>query len=638
MKQISNLNGNPSQLRAIEHGVGAACVIAGPGSGKTFVIIRRIIRLIEKGVNPGEILVITFTKAAAIEMQQRFIKETNSMYPEVLFGTFHSCFYNIIKSGITNYDTPVSIMTENDKYRLLTHVIKVLQSKIKEKRKENQNTEASYINYDQDTLRGIISEISKIKNDGESPENADNSVPLKEYFSEIYREYTNLLRDRNLIDFEDMVLMCYQLLKKRPDLLKKYQSIFKYILIDEYQDINRMQFEVIRLLSGENGNLFVVGDDDQSIYGFRGSKPELMMDFCEIFKNSEKILLDRNYRCGSDILNVSLKVINENKHRFKKDIKSGIPDKRGVVTGAVFVDKAAQYNYVLEEIKKKNLTECAVIFRTNLEATSFARFLISNNIPCSYRERIEFFHEKKVIKSVLSYLRFVSGNRSRRDFFVLMNQPVRYIARDSVRNEPVTEEGIIKYYSDRKKIYMLGVVQKLFRDLKMIEKLRPYLAIHYVRKVVGFDKYLREEFSSDRKKLEEELNDLDKFMDSCKRFKNHKELWDYLENQEKIKNDIKTNSNSVKNGVKLMTMHASKGLEFPCVFLPDLNEGIIPSRKSITPEEIEEERRMLYVAMTRAKDELHLSYIRGTKENPMRMSGFLRPVMKIFDDKNRETS
>ncbi len=628
----TEINGNPAQLRAIEHGDGAACVIAGPGSGKTFVIIKRIIRLIEKGVKPGEILVISFTKAAAIEMQQRFIKETDSMYPEVLFGTFHSIFYQIIKAGMTNYSEPVTIMRETDKYIFMCQVLKVLKSRLKEQKKTDHKIDLPEISFDKDTVKALIAEISRIKNDGNKPELCDESVPLREYFTDIFEDYTSIMRSRNMIDFEDMVLICHELLRKNRGLLSLYRNAFRYILIDEYQDINKMQFEVIRLLSGDNSNLFVVGDDDQSIYGFRGSKPEFMLDFKKYFPGAKEILLDRNYRCGKDILDASLKVINENTDRFKKDIKSGLSGKNGKVNGLVFENKEEQYEFIYESLKNKTFSECAVIFRTNLEATSLAKFLISKNIPCYYKEKIELFQDRKAVKEVLSYLKFAYKTGLREDFLVLMNNPLRFIERDSVKNEMVREEDLLKYYSSKGNLYMLGVIQKLFKDIRMIQGLRPYLAIHYIRKVVGFDKFLKEKYSHDKKTLEESLGNLDKLMEICRGFKDKEALWEYLESENRLKEEVKVTAKTAKDGVRLMTMHASKGLEFRYVYLPDLNEGIIPSRKSITAQAIEEERRMLYVAMTRAKDELTMSFIKGTENNPMRMSGFLRPIRNLFSE------
>ena len=619
----NKMTGNSAQLRAIEHGEGAACVIAGPGSGKTFVIIRRVIRLIEKGVSPGNVLVITFTKAAAIEMQQRFTKETNSMYPEVLFGTFHSCFYQILQQSGGRCGSAVTIMRETDKYNILSHVLKELQAR------EKQNMVS--IDYDKETIRLILSEISKVKNDGKGPSAASKDVPLYEFFSEIYREYSCQMKEQFLIDFDDMVLMCHELLCKNSDVLRLWQDKFKFILIDEYQDINRMQFEVVKLLTGKRENLFVVGDDDQSIYGFRGSRPEFMLDFKKHFPEAKEIILDINYRCAPEILQGSLKVIEENSVRFKKNIKAGSGIK-GQICGLSFEDKDAEYSFIAEKLKDLKLKETAIIFRTNTEATGMAKFLINRNIPCSYKEKITLFHEKSGVSDVIAYLNFACGGNKRSDFLKIMNKPVRYITRESLKEDVVDLDLLASYFIKKGRMSTADSVKKLQRDIRMIRSLRPYFAVHYIRNVLGFNKYLKDKYLTDKVRLAEISSDLDALMEICRHFETYDEFSEYINEQEKIKDISKQKDLVNKDGVKIMTMHASKGLEFRNVFIPDINEGIIPSRRSVSMAEIEEERRMFYVAMTRAKENLYLSYVKGSKDNPSMRSSFLRPLNEYFKD------
>ena len=630
----NNITGNPAQLRAIEHGAGAACVIAGPGSGKTYVIIKRVIRLIEKGISPNEILVITFTKAAAITMQHRFTKETQSMYPEVLFGTFHSCFYQILKSVPSARGGPLTIITEKEKYSYLSKVLIDLQEKQKLQCKSDSKKQISCdVSFDKDTLKSLLSEISKIKNEGEEPSSVNAQVPMHELFPVIYSEYTSLMKEQRKIDFDDMVLLCHELLQSDRDLLIQYQNKFRYILIDEYQDINRMQFEVVRLLCGKENNLFVVGDDDQAIYGFRGSRPEFMLEFKNYFPEAKEILLDVNYRCGGAILDASLKVIAENKKRFIKDIKTGIPSNKGTVIGLTFDNKKDEQEAIVKLIKGQKLSDIAIIFRTNMEATSMAQFLLARKIPCSYKERAELFHEKDWIQTVLSYLKFACDGQARSDFLKIMNKPLRYFSRDCAENVKVQEKELIEFYRKKGRFSMLNEVQKLFRDVQMVKKLKPKYAAHYVRKVIGVDKYFKDKYVGNRKKYEEIMKDMDELLNLLSGFSCYNELSEYLEEQELIREEITKDKMMAKDGVQLMTMHASKGLEYNMVILPDLNEGIVPSRKSIGVSDIEEERRMLYVAMTRAKEKLYMTYVNGTADNPMRMSGFLRPIRNIFDDK-----
>jgi len=631
-------------MRAIEHDRGPACVIAGPGSGKTFVIIKRVVRLIEKGISPSHILIITFTKQAAIEMQQRFIKETNSMYPEVLFGTFHSVFYQILKVSSPKKAEPVTLISEKQKYIFMSEILSELRQMILAKSKgagtlNNPLYDSSSFEYNKDTIKTLISEISRLKNEGNTdPEDKsfeyDKSIQLGEYFPYIFREYDNLLKQLNLIDFDDMVLMCYKLLRENKEILEAWQEKFKYILIDEYQDINNMQFKVVRLLSKKHENLFVVGDDDQSIYGFRGSSPKFMLMFDKYYKNAEKIILDVNYRCAPEILKVSLKVINENNNRFRKNIKAGSLGIKGQCKLLSFSEKSMQSDAIIKQIR--GITggdnplfdhkDIAVIFRTNIEASAMALIFTENKIPFFYKEKIVSPYDKPYIKDLVSYLDFACGGFKRGDFLKIMNKPLRYITRDCLMSETVSENEILMYYKRQGKLRMMDRIQRFFRDIKMVQKLKPYLAINFVRKVMGYDNYIKEKYGKDRTSLKEITEEINNFEETVKSFTTYKQLKAFLEDiasdYEKIKG-----SNLDKSGVRIMTMHASKGLEFKVVFLPDLNEGIIPSRKSISDESIEEERRMLYVAMTRAKEKLYLSYINGGKSNPMRMSHFLTPIV-----------
>ncbi|WP_051656647.1 ATP-dependent helicase [Butyrivibrio sp. AE3004] len=615
-------------MRAINHDKGPACVIAGPGSGKTFVIIQRIINLIRKGVSPGSILTITFTKAAAIEMQQRFIKETDSMYPEVLFGTFHSIFYHILDNR------NLTIIKEKDKYKLLSHILHGRD-------------------YDNEMIKLILSEISRLKNCGGNPEERDKSVPFYEDFPEIQNEYNVIMKEQGLIDFDDMIIYCKEYLLQRPDIRKKWQNRLQYIQIDEYQDINKTQFEVVKLLLNDEKNLFVVGDDDQSIYGFRGSDPKIMLGFKEEFQNSKEIILDTNYRCSKKILKASMQVIEENKIRFKKNIVSGKTGSEGMVEGLSYSDKKEQYVDIIERIRKNaaianaSISNChvskkvdidysdtAIIVRTNTEATVIARMLNESGIPCSYKEKILAFHEKNGVRDLIAYMSFVFGGQKRTDFLKIMNKPLRYISRNACFNETINEKDLVLYYAKEGKISMTTTVQRLFKAFRLLSKLSPKAAIHFIRGYMGYDRYVKEKYISNIKLYKEIIADMDEFEKICSAFDYYDELSEYLSNIEDELREMKKIKVADKKGIRVMTMHASKGLEFKKVYLPDLNEGIIPSRKSITKEELEEERRMLYVAMTRAKDELYISYVKGTKENPMRMSAFLRPIKGIFQDSN----
>ncbi|MBP3783667.1 MAG: ATP-dependent helicase [Butyrivibrio sp.] len=609
-------NINASQMKAIMHANGPAMILAGPGSGKTFVIVRRLVRLIENGVDPSKILVITFTKAAAIEMQIRFLKLTDSSYPEVSFGTFHSVFYQIIRNN-SSKDSNIQIAT--NKFR--TEIVRDILSLLKASSKISQDE------YDDglEQIDGILSEISRIKNIDLSPSECLENICLSKVFPEIFNDYNRRLREFGQIDFDDMIVRCYELLDKNPQVRQFYQEKYKYILIDEYQDINPMQYKVVRLLLGEEKNLFAVGDDDQSIYGFRGSRPEIMLDFMESFKDqgAKMINLDTNYRCGRKIVSAALRVIEENHVRFKKKLSASKDNGEGGVYARIYESRKRQMEAIAVFLKKhlEELDDMAILFRTNKEAQSLLSVLNEYGIPTNLDSKTLSIYDDKAVKTLLSYISFAINGHKRGDYLKIINVPMRYISRDTAPNEIVNERDVCRYYTDNYK--RLSEVKKFFSSINMIKHLRPMLAVKYIRNSVGIDKV----FPGSKKALDE-LERISLEYDDLRRF---------LEHEKEIKISREVKDKNTKR-VNLLTMHGSKGLEFKYVWLPDLNEGIIPSRSAINSVQIEEERRMLYVAMTRAKTALIMSYIKGTKENPMLPSRFLRPVKDLFDHSSESSS
>ena len=603
-------------MKAIMHANGPAMILAGPGSGKTFVIVRRLVRLIENGVDPSKILVITFTKAAAIEMQIRFLKLTDSSYPEVSFGTFHSVFYQIIRNN-SSKDSNIQIAT--NKFR--TEIVRDILSLLKASSKISQDE------YDDglEQIDGILSEISRIKNIDLSPSECLENICLSKVFPEIFNDYNRRLREFGQIDFDDMIVRCYELLDKNPQVRQFYQEKFKYILIDEYQDINPMQYKVVGLLLGEEKNLFAVGDDDQSIYGFRGSRPEIMLDFMESFKDhgAKMINLDTNYRCGRKIVLAALSVIEENHVRFKKKLSASKDNGEGGVYTRIYESRKRQMEAIAVFLKKhlEELDDMAILFRTNKEAQSLLSVLNEYGIPTNLDSKTLSIYDDKAVKTLLSYISFAINGHKRGDYLKIINVPMRYISRDTAPNEIVNERDVCRYYTDNYK--RLSEVKKFFSSINMIKHLRPMLAVKYIRNSVGIDKF----FPGSKKALDE-LERISLEYDDLRRFLGH-------EKEIKISREVKDKNTK---RVNLLTMHGSKGLEFKYVWLPDLNEGIIPSRSAINSVQIEEERRMLYVAMTRAKTALIMSYIKGTKENPMLPSRFLRPVKDLFDHSSESSS
>lgn len=602
---------NSIQKQAIEFAAGPMQVLAGPGSGKTFVLTRRIQYLIEHhDASPSDILVITFTKAASLEMQQRFHKLVKGRCLPVQFGTFHAIFYHILRQNrqYRNY----TLITETEKRKLLLHILQM---------------PPTLLFTGSDKIEYLIRTISHIKNNGENIENAGEGPFTKEEICSIYKEYSQFMEEFQKLDFDDMALICLRLFQEYPAILSDWQERYRYIMVDEFQDINPIQYDIVKLLAAPQNNLFIVGDDDQSIYGFRGAKPEIMKKFMTDYPQAEQLLLDVNYRCHERIVENSLKVIAYNQNRFDKAIRAAHADGEGVVIRS-FESKEEEEEMLLQELKafaeKTNpglLAGTAVIYRTNYECSLFAEKLLVNGIPFVMKEPLRSQYDHFVIKDMLAYMEFANGQRNRDIFHLFMNRPLRYLRKDCARCNPVQLSELLTYYKNE--TTMQEVSRKLFYDIDKISTMRPYLAIRYIRQVIGYDKYIKDNY--DKEASEKLFRIADDFQVLSKCYSSFEELNDYISQcRELVKQkQEKKDEEEEKNGIRLMTMHASKGLEFETVYLPDVNEGKVPSRQSVTKEAIEEERRMFYVAMTRAKKQLHILYCSGKD----RASRFLEPLL-----------
>ena len=602
---------NPAQQAAITHESGPVLCLAGPGSGKTFTITHHIRYLIlEKHIDPSQILVITFSKAAALQMQQRFIRLMGDAYYPVRFGTFHAVFFQILGryEGYTTKD----ILNNTRKKQLLKMVFARMDYQGKE---------------DMDTMETILQQISYVKNNGglSCCMEKESNIPQ---FIEIYQQYECILRQGHVLDFDDMMLLCRELFLQRPDILEEYRSQIKYVLVDEYQDINPVQYEILKMLLQPHQNLFAVGDDDQSIYGFRGSDPAIMLGFKRDFPDGTIIPFEKNYRSIAGIVNCAGQIIMENSSRYEKNM---IAQKEG---NGVFLhsytSKEEEYCELLKELQRAQqngvLEQCACLFRTNMDASYLAEILLKEKIPYSMKEKAYNPYEHFICKDFLHYLHLKEGNRCIQEFIPVMNRPLRYLSRDSVSilDKQVDFEKLKCFY--RGKDYMIQNIRKLEYDLERMKKMDLYAAVNYIRKGIGYDDYLRKLAMEQNQSLDlllktaEELQKRFLMFGSLEELEYH--IASYCDSSQKQikKQDI--------NGVTLMTYHTSKGLEFDKVYLPDCNEGVIPHKKSILPSQIEEERRLFYVAMTRAKEELHIMFVEGTKEEKHLISRFLKKVYK----------
>ena len=607
---------NHAQTEAVAHNKGPCMVLAGPGSGKTLTIAKRIEYLIMKHkVRPEEILVITFTKYAAWEMKNRTRSICGPSSYAVTFGTFHGIYYGILKWAYRLNQS--NLLSDEEKYRILREILPGIDW--------DQEPEADE---EKDYLQELAIEIGNVKNNCMDIEEYEPVKYTTEKFRRLYRTYEETKKKYRKIDFEDMLIQCRDLFMKRPDILKKWQEKFQYILVDEFQDVNQAQYDVVRMLAAPQDNLFVVGDDDQSVYGFRGAKPGIMMEFMKDYPKARQILLDVNYRSSGYIVKGALRVIGNNKIRFEKKIEAFRKPDETVHVQEV-KDPVQEAEYVLERIREYrekgvSYTEMAVLYRTNVDARAMSELMTEYQIPFVMKEHLNNIYEHFIALDMISYLRLSQGEYDRKYFLQIANRPNRYLTRESMKTGNVSYESLRRYYRD--KDWMVDRIDQLEWDMKMICDKTPYAAIQYIRKRMGYDEFLKE-YAAYRKISSEDLFAvLEEIWQNSKGYGTIKEWFEHIESYEKMLKE-QNKKNGEKEGVNLMTMHAAKGLEFDTVFVIEANEGSCPYKKATTDEEIEEERRLFYVAMTRAKRKLVISYVKEKNGKDLLPSRFVSELL-----------
>ena len=607
---------NHAQTEAVAHNKGPCMVLAGPGSGKTLTIAKRIEYLIMKHkVRPEEILVITFTKYAAWEMKNRTRSICGPSSYAVTFGTFHGIYYGILKWAYRLNQS--NLLSDEEKYRILREILPGIDW--------DQEPEADE---EKDYLQELAIEIGNVKNNCMDIEEYEPVKYTTEKFRKLYRTYEETKKKYRKIDFEDMLIQCRDLFMKRPDILKKWQEKFQYILVDEFQDVNQAQYDVVRMLAAPQDNLFVVGDDDQSVYGFRGAKPGIMMEFMKDYPKARQILLDVNYRSSGYIEKGALRVIGNNKIRFEKKIEAFRKPDETVHVQEV-KDPVQEAEYVLERIceyreKGVSYMEMAVLYRTNVDARAMSELMTEYQIPFVMKEHLNNIYEHFIALDMISYLRLSQGEYDRKYFLQIANRPNRYLTRESMKTGNVSYESLRRYYRD--KDWMVDRIDQLEWDMKMICDKTPYAAIQYIRKRMGYDEFLKE-YAAYRKISSEDLFAvLEEIWQNSKGYGTIKEWFEHIESYGKMLKE-QNKKNGEKEGVNLMTMHAAKGLEFDTVFVIEANEGSCPYKKATADEEIEEERRLFYVAMTRAKRKLVISYVKEKNGKDLLPSRFVSELL-----------
>ena len=602
-----------AQRQAVLHNKGPMLVLAGPGSGKTFTITHRICNLIrDYGVDPSNILVITFTRAAAREMKERFESLMGASSSRVSFGTFHAIFFRILKFAY-RYDAK-SIVKEDKRIQFIKEEMDKCQVEVED--------EAEFVT-------SILSEISWVKGEMVGLDHYYAKNCSEEIFKQLYQGYENRLRKAGLIDFDDMLAMCYELFTQRKDILEAWQKKYQYILVDEFQDINRVQYEIVRMLARPENNLFIVGDDDQSIYRFRGAKPEIMLGFEKDYPDAKKVLLNVNFRSTRDIVETAGMLIGHNEMRFPKEIVTKKGSGKPVVT-RVWQDPQEETMEIVRELTDYNRAgygweEMAVLYRTNLGPRLLIEKLMEYNIPFSMKDVVPNLYDHWISKNIVAYMKAAAGDLSRSNILPIINRPNRYVSRDALDLNPVSWEAVKSFYQD--KGWMVERIEQLEYDLRAIKNMAPVAAVNYIRKAVGYDDYLREYAQYRRMKPEELLEVLDQLSESAAGYKTASQWFDHMEEYGKELKNKSQLKESHPEGAALMTMHSSKGLEYRIVYILDANEGVTPHHKAVLQADMEEERRMFYVAMTRAKERLHVNYVRERYGRKQEVSRFVEEYL-----------
>jgi DNA helicase-2/ATP-dependent DNA helicase PcrA len=586
---------NDKQKEAVMHIDGPCLVLAGAGSGKTKVLTERIVNLINNGVSPYNILAITFTNKAAREMRERVYNSIEEEANKIFIGTFHSLGLKIVRenAGVIGYSNNVTILDRDDVNTLIKRFMKEL----------NLDTE----HY---PVKSILNKISFAKNEGLSPEEFDKfaKAPLDMAACKVYKMYESALKRSNSVDFDDLLILPLRIFKKDKSVLEKYQEHFKYILVDEYQDTNMVQYDMCKLLASKYRNLFVVGDMDQSIYSFRFANYMNVINFEKDNKDAKVIVLDENYRSTNNILNAANDVIKNNKERKEKNLWSskGDGDKIKYIRCDNEQEEASTVVRLTKELldKGEKPSEIAVLYRTNGQSRVFEEAFLKENIPFKIVGSY-FFYNRKEIKDLISYMHLIYNNNDDASLERVINVPRRGIGSKTIerlRSEAsISDKSMFEVVNSGKELGFKNLITDLTNESKNTDLVG---LVDVILDKTGIRKELEE-----KNDLESEirLENLNEFKSIALAFqeKGIFSLEEFLENISLVsdKNEYK----EVDDGINLMTLHSAKGLEFNDVFLVGMEEGIFPHNRSFESEsELEEERRLCYVGITRAKEHLWL--------------------------------
>ena len=601
---------NDKQKEAVEYLDGPLLILAGAGSGKTRALTYKIAYLLQKDiVKPYQILAITFTNKAAREMKERILKLVKEDANDIWLGTFHAICVRILKREIEKlgYTRDFNIFDEQDKTKLIKDILKRLDL-------DEKQYNPGYIAY----------EISRAKDEMKLPEKYLNEAMgdyRKEKIAEIYKVYQSDLKKNNAIDFDDIIMLTVQIFLDNSEVLSYYQNKFKYILVDEYQDTNKIQFLLISLLSSVNKNICVVGDESQSIYGFRGADISNILNFEETFKNAKVIKLEENYRSTKNILDAANNVINNNKSKIEKKLwtQNGIGEKINYKT---LQNEYEEAEYITENIddickkEKKTYSDFAVLFRTNAQSRVLEEVFLRESIPYRLIGGLKFYSRKE-IKDLSSYLKLIHNPNDNISLKRIINEPKRGIGETALQKlESIARSKDVSIFEAIKDTENLNGLRSAgniiqFRQMicDLIDKKDKIKVSELMLEILDKTGYKNELEMENTKESEDRLENIMEYVGVALEFEKENaenSLGEFLDAQALI-SDV-DNIDEGQSAVTLMTMHSAKGLEFEVVFLAGMEEGLFPSKRSIDEDEtVEEERRLCYVAITRAKQKLFIT-------------------------------
>ncbi len=603
---------NDKQIEAVKAIEGPVLVISGPGSGKTKALTHRIAYMLAHGINPAHILAITFTNKASAEMKERISKllgggERGHKVEMPSIGTFHSIGLRILKReiGLLGYNQNFSISDGDDQLALVKRIMGALE-----------------IDPKRHNPRSILRRISKLKTDLVSPESYQGKDFTEKLVAKIYKLYAEDLRQMNMLDFDDLIVLPVRIFKQFPDVLTKYQTQWKYVLVDEYQDTSHDQYQFIQLLAATNKNLFAIGDDAQSIYAFREADIRNILNFQKDYPEAKVILLEQNYRSTQNILAAAQGIITNNKSQFPKNLwtENGEGER---ITVKETLNERAEANYIIGQItgglrRGRKLHDFTILYRTHAQSRAVEEALITKGMPYQIVGGIKFY-ERKEIKDIMAYLKFIHNPTDVLSFERIYNVPARGIGESTYRKilavgDRDLFEALKKLAAEEtKKSAPLKNFQALIEDLREAANSRPLTkTLGYIVEKIAYEDYLKTltVVKNSPENLEDRMENIQELKTVARGYDN----LDPAEGRGKFLEEIALLQDADREKdetprVNLMTMHSSKGLEFPIVFIIGMEEGLFPHARSIyQPHEMEEERRLCYVGITRAKERLVLTH------------------------------